>query len=164
MTRKAETIYNNHRGFSLIEIIAALVIMGALGALGTVTLVRMVESYQFAKDNAHLSQKAQVALTRISAELNHATEDVKINGDRIRYDAEYPDGSESTRNLIGVQGGQTVLRLSVDNNPLAQGYILADNITGFEVSRSNSHLIDIELRMEGENEVEQTFTTSIAHR
>ncbi|MBS3731771.1 MAG: prepilin-type N-terminal cleavage/methylation domain-containing protein [Desulfobacterales bacterium] len=156
-------ISKDRRGFTLIEIIAALVILGALGVVGTMALAKMVESYQWSKDNAHLSQKAQVAMTRIASELSYAT-DVKISGNTIRYDAEYPDGTTSARNRIGVQGGQTVLRLSVDNAPLGQGYILADNVTEFAPSRSNNHLIAIELRMQGANGVEQAFTTSITHR
>lgn len=153
----------NTQGFTLIEIIVALVILGALGAIGTSALANVIEGYQWAKDNAHLSQKAQVALTRIATELNYAT-DVQITGNTIRYDAEYPDDTTSAGNRIGVPGGQTVLRLSVDKTPLGQGHVLSDNVTDFALSRPNNHLIAIELRMQGTNGVEQTFTTSIAHR
>ena len=153
----------NAKGFTLIEIIIALVILGAIGVVGTMALANVIKGYQWAKDNAHLSQKAQVALTRITSELNFAT-DVSINGNTIRYDAQYPDGTTSASNRIGVQGGQTVLRLSVDNSPLGQGYILADNVIDFTPSRPNNHLIAIELRMQGVNGTEKTLTTSIAVR
>jgi len=152
----------NAKGFTLIEIIAALVMLGALGVAGTMALANVIEGYQWAKDNAHLSQKAQVALTRIATELNYAT-DVQITGNTIRYDAEYPDDTTSAGNRIGLPGGQTVLRLSLDP-PLGQGYILADNVTDFAPSLSNNHLIAIELRMQGVNGAEKTFTTSIAVR
>lgn len=163
MTEKTADIFRDPKGFTLIEIIAVLLILGAIGAVGTMTLTNMIESYQLARNNSHLTQKAQVALTRIANELNYAT-DVQITGNTIRYDAEYPDGTSSLHNRIGVQGGQTVLRLSINNNPLVQGYILANNVTDFVSSRPNDNLIDIELHMQGANGVDHTFTTSVSIR
>lgn len=156
--------FPDKKGFTLIEIIVVLLILGSLGVLGAMALVHMIDSHQWARDNAHLTQKAQVALTRISVELNYA-ENVNIRGggSRINYDAAYPDGQNIDNNNIGVQGNQNTLRLAL-NGPLQQGRVLTDRVTRFEVSRPNSQMIEIVLGMQGENQVEKTFTTAVAHR
>ncbi len=151
-------------GFTLIETITVLVILGLLGVLGSMAAVNAVRGYKWAEDNAHLAQKAQVALTRIAVELAYAT-DVSVhgNGRRINYDAEYPDGTASSNNNVGRQGNQSVVRLAL-NGPLAQGRILIDGVAGFTASLESSGLLAIELQVTGANEAEQTFRTSIALR
>ncbi|MCF8109853.1 MAG: type II secretion system GspH family protein [Desulfobacteraceae bacterium] len=160
-------IFGNSRGFTLIEIIVALVILGVIAAISTAALVKIVESYQWTKDNAHLTQKAQVALTRIAVELNYATKIENVTGNSIRYDAEYPDGTASEDNRIRRQQENLILREENDS------YILADGVIGFNASKPDTsdsdydyedYIIDIVLSLEGENGIEQTFTTSIAHR
>lgn len=154
-----KSISKDTRGVTLIEVIVALVILGALGVLSTMALTKMAESYLWAKDNAHLAQKAQVALTRISAELNYASQPVVVDPGTIIYHAEYPDGTEANNNRIVIQGNELFLRL-----PGNEQYVLADNVTAFTLSEPNDYLIGIELRLEGVNGIEQHFTTSIAHR
>ena len=153
-----KSISKDTKGVTLIEVIVVLVILGALGVLGTMALTKMAESYLWAKDNAHLAQKAQVALTRISAELNYASQ-AEVDAGEIKYQAEYPDGTAVNNNRIGIQGNELFLRL-----PGNEQYVLADNVTAFTLSEPNNYLIGIELHLEGVNGVEQRFTTSIAHR
>lgn len=154
-----ESISKDTKGVTLIEIIVALVILGALGVVGTMALAKMAESYQWSKDNAHLTQKAQVALTRMAMELNYATKIKEVTNNSIKYDAQYPDGTEFKNNLIEIQGNQLFLRPTN-----TEQYVLANNVTAFTLSEPNNYLIDIELHLEGVNGVEQVFTTSIAHR
>lgn len=170
MNTKMTDISKDIKGFTLIEVIVSLVILGVLAAVSTIAIFKIVEGYQLAKDNAHLTQKAQVALTRIAVELNYAT-NVEIKGGegnpRIEYDAEYPDGTASEGNRIREQ--QENLMLREDNTR----YILADGVIDFNASRPDTsdsdydyedYMIEIELIMENVNEAEQTFTTSISHR
>ena len=49
--------------------IASLLIVGILGAIAGMGLVTGMRGYMQAKENAHLAQKAQIALTRINREL-----------------------------------------------------------------------------------------------
>ncbi len=56
-------------GFTLVEVIASLVIVGILGAIAGMGIVTGLRGYMQAKENGHLAQKAQIALTRINREL-----------------------------------------------------------------------------------------------
>ena len=63
-------IKNAHdTGFTLVEVIASLVIVGILGAIAGMGIVTGMRGYLQAKENGHLAQKAQIALTRINREL-----------------------------------------------------------------------------------------------
>ncbi|MFW6011013.1 MAG: type II secretion system protein [Desulfosalsimonas sp.] len=164
-------ISKDSRGFTLIEVIVSLVILGVLATVSTIAIVKIVEGYQLAKDNAHLTQKAQVAMTRIAVELNYATEvEIPGNSNTIIYTAEYP---AEDPDCTTVSEDNRIRRTQQENLILREGndsYILADGVSGFNASRPpeeedyRDYMVDIELSMEGANGVEQNFTTSIAHR
>lgn len=62
-------IARSQKGFTLIEIIAVLVLVGMMAAFVGIGLVQGVQGYVFARENAVTTQKAQAALTRMAREL-----------------------------------------------------------------------------------------------
>lgn len=66
MTKKQ---HRRQKGFTLIEMIAVLVIVGILTAIAGLGIVQGIQSYLFAKDNATISEKAQLAIIRLNREL-----------------------------------------------------------------------------------------------
>jgi prepilin-type N-terminal cleavage/methylation domain-containing protein len=57
------------KGFTLIEVIVVLVMLGIMGAVLATAVVTAVDGYMFTRDSAIKSQKAQLALARIEREL-----------------------------------------------------------------------------------------------
>ena len=64
---------NRESGFTLIEIIASLVIFGLMFTLAGMGVVMAAKGYVITKENAHMAQKAQMAMARINRELMEIT-------------------------------------------------------------------------------------------
>jgi len=57
-------------GFTLIEIIASLVLLGLLGVFFSFGLTTAMKGYVFTRENAETTQKGQIALLRLTKELS----------------------------------------------------------------------------------------------
>jgi prepilin-type N-terminal cleavage/methylation domain-containing protein len=60
----------NRRGFTLIELIAVLVILGIVSVLGSMGLVNIAQSYLFSKKNVAAAGQTQVAMARLVKEFS----------------------------------------------------------------------------------------------
>jgi prepilin-type N-terminal cleavage/methylation domain-containing protein len=149
-------------GFTLIELITVLVLLGIIGGFSGLILVKMVQSYQWADDNAHLTQKAQVALTRIAVEMVYATriDSGELGSNVILYNAEYPDGTEENDSKFELEGS----RLEYFKDGSATSHALVDNVVSFEIDDADINLgyVKVTLRMIGANEAPQTFEQTMA--
>jgi len=73
-------------GFTLIEVIASLIIIGIITAFAGMAIVTGVKGYVFARDNASISQKAQLAMFRMSRELMELTNVTTADASRVTYE------------------------------------------------------------------------------
>jgi type II secretory pathway pseudopilin PulG len=71
--------------FTLIEIIVSLVLVGTMSAIAGMAIVTAMKGYVFSKDNATLSEKAQLALARINRELIEIIDVTSAESSRITY-------------------------------------------------------------------------------
>jgi prepilin-type N-terminal cleavage/methylation domain-containing protein len=170
--RTKSSLTAGQHGFTLIEIIVAMTIMGLLVLLGSFGLQNAVDGYTLARDNAHLSQKAQAALDRLMVEFSNVT----FNGAQNRYNFTAGTGTSLTytANFGGADENHTVAlvgdEVRWDNIPLT------DQVAALQFTYRNSNgilvgggavdpalrLIEISLTMSGPNGVARVYTSRVA--
>ncbi len=68
-----KSVLGQIKGFTLIELIASLLLLGILAAIFGMGLVAAMKSHEFSRVNVQLAQKGQLAMTRITRELMELT-------------------------------------------------------------------------------------------
>jgi len=125
---------NNESGFTLIEIIVSLVILGLVVSTIGVLMIAGVRAYVITRENVSASQKAQLAMTRISRELTELTDidTVDSGGNCIRYRL---DTVSSNFRAIGFNSGNIELKIlpGTDCDCSCNGNILTDQVSGFSL-------------------------------
>ena len=119
----------NESGFTLIEAIVVLVLMGILAVGLSMGLVRGVQNYVFANEATQLSQKAQLALARIEKELIDVTAITSKSATQVDYTRPY--SPPSCQQSAGCQ-----YRINMHDNkiflegisPVVTEKILIDNV------------------------------------
>lgn len=72
-------------GFSLMEIIVVLIIMGVIAIVFSRTIIYSVQNYIFSRNTEQISQKAQLAMARLNIELRDVMAISTATADRIDY-------------------------------------------------------------------------------
>ncbi|HET56976.1 MAG TPA: type II secretion system protein [Deltaproteobacteria bacterium] len=125
MIKKSDT-----QGFTLIEVIVTLALVGITAALAGVWIVSVASGYVFTKMNTETAQKAQLAVTRLTKEFNAIKSlDAASNDSTIVYTRSDADSSEKEVTVTFNSGDDELLIGEQD----AQ-HILADNLESFTVT------------------------------
>ncbi len=118
-------------GFTLIEVIVTLVLMGILAALAGTGIVAGVKGYALTRDATREAQVARIAMARISRELMEL-----LSVDTSAY---APPVSSAVRyerldgfRRLGLDDGK--VKLAQVAVPLAQGDTLIDGVSAFTLS------------------------------
>jgi prepilin-type N-terminal cleavage/methylation domain-containing protein len=122
----------NQKGFTLIELIVVMVVLGILMSVGFVGLQQAMDGYNLSLASATTTQKAQTALDRITCELSHMTYDsggLRYNisagtGTSITYTANF-GGADETHTID--QNGSLV-RFDNDNNLVLTDGVAANGL------------------------------------
>ncbi len=171
------------KGFSLVELIAVLVILGIVGAAGTLGFADAVRGFIFGEDNMALAQKAQMTLNRISIELAHLAYNPVPS--HVDYNSSYPvgfqvtasSGSSITFNADYGQSRGTSSNLTINygsNQITIGGHVLCDGVRAFSLSYLdengaaatsfsplNTRIVAISLTLADATGGTQVFTTRI---
>ncbi|MFH2066197.1 MAG: type II secretion system protein [Pseudomonadota bacterium] len=129
----------NENGFTLIEIIISLVMVGLMVSIVGILMVAGVKEYVFSKENVVISQKASMALKRLEKEIRGLTAIDAENSDDIcvRYKL---DAVSPYFRAIGIRGNAVELKTlpDADCDCSTTGDILINQVSGFSLSYEDS--------------------------
>ncbi len=132
-----ESKMSNEKGFTVVEAIISLILVGILIAVAGMALVRGMQGYVFARENTVISQKARLVMARMSRELMELSAIDTSNSDHscIRYKVETV--SPFFR-AMGLNNGDLELNVSSTEDCDCpsngdHGDLLADGIDSFTI-------------------------------
>jgi len=120
----------NQKGVTLIEIIAVLVLVSILTAGAGMGIVAITQGYLFAEKNAEMAQKTNIAIKRLSRELQELVSVSAFDANSITF-----------LSLTGTRSfgfHDQAIKLSENGTPVANGDILIDEIGAFTLSMKNN--------------------------
>jgi prepilin-type N-terminal cleavage/methylation domain-containing protein len=117
-------------GFTLFEIIISLVILGIMAAVAGMGIVTGVKGYVFTRENAHLSQKSTLAMSRINRELLEIidVDAANVNADSLVY------RNSRGWTAMGKVNQTLKLRNGMSLPDPTNGDVLIDNVATFTLS------------------------------
>jgi prepilin-type N-terminal cleavage/methylation domain-containing protein len=148
---------NKHeKGFTLVELIVTLVLVGIIGTFTTLFLYTGLNGYLRAKDTSEGALKAQIALDRISLELRDIHRVSVFNeGVNVDYTSVTLPGDRRIRFFDpSPEEGDTEILLSVDGNE----NLLLDNVDSFSMSVTYKDLNNYGDNVEEFEAIEVGFT------
>jgi prepilin-type N-terminal cleavage/methylation domain-containing protein len=158
----------NENGFTLIEIIISLVIVGIMASIVGILMVLGVQEYAFSKENIAVSQKASLALKRIEKEIRGLTamDEIHSNDSCIRYKIET---LSPYYRAIGIRGNSIELKIVPDSDCdcATNGDVLADQVSSlilsYESSASDPSTVSSSppLKLQDLSEVRVLFTLNL---
>jgi len=109
-----KTAYGSRIGFTLIELIVTLVLVGIISVFAGAAILSAVRGMVEARDNAETAQKVHLAVNRISRDLLVATNIVSGSSQSIVFDTLLPSGGPVRQTLSYANGiltlrGKTLL-------------------------------------------------------
>lgn len=161
----------NNKGFTLIEVIAVLVLSGVLAGIVGTGLVQISKSFIFAKQNMGTTQKGQLAMLRILKEFtNISSITAGATNTSITFVSQHATAITYTLSLSGT----TLLLRRGAGTP----NILTDNVNSFNLLYYNtfdaasantwingsSSIIQVTLNLNGAEGIVSGFTTRVEPR
>lgn len=119
----------SQKGFTLIEVIVSLILMGILASLAGIAIVQVVQGYMMTQENSTTTQKAQLAMSRITREV---IEMINIPTGQTATAEVLPIQNVNGNRIIGLDSGS--VKIALDNSTLSAGDILINNVTAFTLT------------------------------
>lgn len=158
-------------GFTLVELVVTLLLVGISAALAGVWIVSVVNSYLFTQANASTVQKAQLVMTRLAKEFS-AISVTSSSGTGITY-TRTDNALNSISVTIALNGNEIIIN---ENNTGAR--TLVDNVNSFTLTycdspdstgcpstwSASSKIIEITLTLTGADNTLSTFVQRVVPR
>ncbi len=156
----------NKNGFTLVEIIISLLLIGIVAALVGMSGVYLVNSYFFASVNNETMQKGQIAITKIQKELN--------NVKTVSLAAATATSITFTSYKDAVAVNHTLSWAGAGNNLLFDGFTLTDKVSNFSLAyydnynvsatafSANTRIIEVNIVITGYETTPAEFKARVA--
>jgi prepilin-type N-terminal cleavage/methylation domain-containing protein len=150
------------KGFTLLEIILAIVAMTVISVAAGVGLVEITKGYIFSKKNAFIAQQGQIAVARLKKELSNIK---SVTGMPTATSIQFVRSSDSSIHTISWAGGGSPLQLDSDT--------LVTPVTSFNLNFYNSYnstnspyssttsMIEMTLQLKGAENAAINFTDRV---
>ena len=129
--------YMNEKGFTLIEIIIVIVILGIIGGITFQFVAYGVEAFKKSSARKELYDQGKLALERMVRELRDAKEVEGSSSSSITFNKAHPDQAADSIEEVKFQLNDTSHELERVGNPSAPTpvtSVLAANVSGFTVA------------------------------
>jgi len=157
-------------GFSLVEIIAVLVLLGIMGAGAGLGISNIVTGFMVTRDTSAIAGKAQLALLRLSRELRVITSVSAASATSITFTALHGSGVSMTY-TVSKSGDTITLNDGVNNDVLvdkvnALTFAYYDTFAGAPATTwaTSRRMIQITMAMNGPNSNILSFVTRVTPR
>jgi len=152
----------NNRGFTLIEVIVSLVLVGIIGAIAGMGLVQISKGFVFSKKTAATAQKGQITISRLVKEFSAITSISSGTATSITFTRD-----PGVTHTISWAGANNPLLIATD--------ILTDNVNSFNLEYYNSYndpspstmylpstaLIEVTLELKGADDIPSEFVNRV---
>ncbi|PKN20638.1 MAG: hypothetical protein CVU71_02305 [Deltaproteobacteria bacterium HGW-Deltaproteobacteria-6] len=161
-------IFRTEKGFSLLEMIIVMMMIGIMAALAALGYVQVVKGMVFTKMNAATTQKGQIAITKLVKEFaNISISSISAaSGTSITFQT-VKNGASSPSTTVTVSGSTITFG----------GDVLTDQVSGFTLNyydnydstaqttwQSSRRIIEIAIRLTGADGVVSEFTARVKPR
>lgn len=123
---------HNEKGFSLVELIATLVIMGIIGVGASLFMVYGVQGFMLARIGNETYQKSNIAMERLSREMKNMDTIYQFSSDSIRFER-----GGATFGIALVGSNIQLVRANALPSAGTPGFTLMDGVTGFVLGFEN---------------------------
>ena len=121
------------KGFTLVEIVMVIVILGVIGAFTFSFVADGVRAFQKSRDRKDLYDQGRLALERMVRELRDGKEITDCSSDSITFKKAHPAQAADNIEEVKFELVGTDLKRVGDPSGAAQTAILASNVTSFQV-------------------------------
>ena len=122
----------NRKGFTMIEMVSAIVIISIIGVMAGMGLIRIANAYMLAKKSTVAAQQAQIALARLDKELADIETISAATATAITYKRIYKgSGPPEQTHTLAWTGADQPLTLDGD--------ALIDKVQAFSLTYHNSY-------------------------
>jgi prepilin-type N-terminal cleavage/methylation domain-containing protein len=123
----------NEAGFTLIEIIVSLILVGIMASVAGMGIVAGIQGYLFAKDNAAVSGKAQLAMSRLTRTFVEVLDITTVGSSPTRITYNRLSGGVSTTETIYLNTADNTVKIASGGSATG-GDTLVDHVNSLALT------------------------------